>query len=100
LYGAVAEWLGRGLQSLVQQFDSAPRLDRFLAAVAILGGRKKLELARQYRAPDGDQNGRYGNQAERGGRRYEEGGGGGGHDHERGKGSEDKRATVFPHGSA
>jgi hypothetical protein len=24
--GAVAEWLGRGLQSLVQRFESAPRL--------------------------------------------------------------------------
>ena len=27
LPGAVAEWLGRGLQSLVQQFESARRLE-------------------------------------------------------------------------
>ena len=26
--GAVAEWLGRGLQSLVQRFESARRLER------------------------------------------------------------------------
>ena len=29
--GAVAEWLGRGLQSLVQQFESARRLLSCLA---------------------------------------------------------------------
>jgi len=28
LSGAVAEWLGRGLQSLVQRFESARRLER------------------------------------------------------------------------
>ena len=28
--GAVAEWLGRGLQSLVHQFDSGRRLDTSL----------------------------------------------------------------------
>ncbi len=29
LDGAVAEWLGRGLQSLVHRFDSGPRLYAF-----------------------------------------------------------------------
>ena len=53
--GAVAEWLGRGLQSLVQRFDSARRLSgmprtsrllalaAFAAATALFGGG---ELAR------------------------------------------------------
>ena len=27
--GAVAEWLGRGLQSLVHRFESGPRLDSY-----------------------------------------------------------------------
>ena len=30
--GAVAEWLGRGLQSLVQQFESARRLEACIHA--------------------------------------------------------------------
>jgi uncharacterized cupin superfamily protein len=35
LRGAVAEWLGRGLQSLVQRFESARRLQPYDARVAI-----------------------------------------------------------------
>ncbi len=34
--GGVAEWLGRGLQNLVQRFNSAPRLKRMLGLVASL----------------------------------------------------------------
>ncbi len=29
-YGSVAEWLGRGLQNLLQQFESAPNLQQIL----------------------------------------------------------------------
>jgi len=38
--GAVAEWLGRGLQSPVQRFKSAPRL-----LPLPLGGHRKMESA-------------------------------------------------------
>ena len=34
--GAVAEWLGRGLQSLVQRFESARRLETFHLQVVLV----------------------------------------------------------------
>jgi hypothetical protein len=37
--GAVAEWLGRGLQSLVHQFDSGRRLPLVLMEDAVTRGR-------------------------------------------------------------
>ena len=95
----MAEWLGRGLQSLVQQFDSAPRLfssserNEALQRLAALGGARRfpclagvcpLELARERHATHGEQDGRNGDQTERDSRRYEEGDNGS-HDHERGE---------------
>ena len=44
--GAVAEWLGRGLQSLVQRFESARRLETSrLQVVSVIFG---LTVARRY----------------------------------------------------
>jgi hypothetical protein len=42
--GAVAEWLGRGLQSLVQRFESAPRLYMPRAQVGPVGAGRSMDL--------------------------------------------------------
>ena len=61
----MAEWLGRGLQSLVQQFDSAPRLRFGCVAGA-------LELAREREDPECDQGNRDPDEDERNGCRHEQ----------------------------
>ena len=46
-HGAVAEWLGRGLQSLVHQFDSGRRL----SPTEVRGARRRLDGASERIAP-------------------------------------------------
>ena len=95
----MAEWLGRGLQSLVQQFDSAPRLDRLSSRRLTARARRMSELSGERGATDGNQHGRDGDQTERDGCRDEESDNGG-DDHQSGERYKDQRTTVFPHGSA
>jgi hypothetical protein len=75
----VAEWLGRGLQSLVQQFDSAPRLDfapernvSEAVHIAQSSALRSLELACEGKGADHNQDGRDPDERERRRRRYEE----------------------------
>lgn len=99
LHGAVAEWLGRGLQSLVQQFDSAPRLDRLSQAPARLrksGASQRSELPREHCAANRNQHGRDSNQTQCDRRRYEKGDDGG-HDRKSCDRDEDQGTAVFPH---
>jgi hypothetical protein len=98
-HGAVAEWLGRGLQSLVQQFDSAPRLHALSQSPACSRRPEKLELARERRASGRHQEARNSNQAKRNSCRHEESDDGC-RDHESRERSEQNRTTESQHGFA